>query len=254
MMSRARGLQIGDGLRFARMPQSGDGQDVAGILGDAYILDYNAMPEFWTPGTPPDVASAANQGLYGSGADIAQPATVDRPHGVVEDGLEVWQGGWLRAEEVAPNISEIGDQVSVTLVSKYISGTVLANVALGIVTANAGIQLLVGGGDLQARALFGGMKNARFAFADTANFYVMRATVTDADVELWLNGVMVATTPGTGGGGGLDTACDTVAWGADVRGALDGPTYTARGPIYAVGATADQLADLDEFLINRYLP
>lgn len=89
LMSRARGLQIGDGLRFARMRQVTGQLSIEDAAGDSMAARYRG--DTWVPMAAPDEDTAAIWTDIAPGAtgdrDLLQPTESKRMHASEVDGF-----------------------------------------------------------------------------------------------------------------------------------------------------------------------
>lgn len=232
----------------------------ASILGGAYALDYDARTGYWTPGTPPDVASGENQGLHPN-ADISQAAALDRPHGETVAGLEAWTLDGdsppdcrLENLSVPTDFYDVGDAVSLITVFKLDSTSTNRNIfqtAENNVWLSRGFRIWYTGGNIAGRVVDGATHaEMSTAFSDTSSWHVVRVThtgSTDLRKSFHLDGVEIAES----------------AVGAQSRygdGVLFGKDYVGTPPIYgsvarnlvAVGADEARLVALTTHLMDLY--
>lgn len=93
---------------------------LASILGPGLVLDYDAR--YYTPGTPPDVAAAANQ-VAAWPQDLSQATESQRPHEVTDaSGFPAWEFDSAESRQLdnadAVSFGAIGDSVQCWLVGR----------------------------------------------------------------------------------------------------------------------------------------
>ncbi len=195
------------------------------ISGDAILeaadgtMVWRVDAEHFTPGTPPDVASAPNRESETGHADIAQGTESARPHSSGSGTDALWDFDKSAVQElfndsISPALFANGDNLTMFLVAKMDNASASAEYPFDLTSNTAGNLRgvsfeWIGSASLmrvQFRTAAASLKTTALSFSDTSDFHIFRASVKSAEVMMGVDGVENSSVVTTGGISGTQAA------------------------------------------------
>ena len=197
---------------FGRMSEPTQAQDVDSIFNAAAgTMAWRTDAEHFTPGTPPDVASAPNRESEIGYADIAQAVASARPHSSGSGVDAVWDfdtsaAQQLSVENASPFLASIGDTITLFFVAET-DGT--AALRYGLESSGStgsiirGVMLQIANNNFRGRfsSVSGGAPTLFHLYTDGGGFNLYRASIEADRFVIAVNGAESESVVTTGGVG-----------------------------------------------------